>query len=232
MHLRHRSWEPWIRGAGGLFVMPVALLLAGCMTSSPAPSHVPGQPTATTEADAWQSLQQRPLHLPTLTLETPCPTTYGQEIQPAYGIGLGNGPVYAVFFGGIHSDNVYGVVEYGDAQTFGDGTSDWGGVKVLWVIKPPYRGPVLIRGGRLDGSSPMRFNGGLDQQDYLDFSDQGLLSELRLTGAIDYDSPWPGWTTYTRLQAPGCYAYQVDGLTFSYLITFKAIAEHSSPPKT
>ncbi len=209
----------------------IILVLTACSASTltPAPSNVPGHPTATTEANAWRSLQLRPLHLPTLAPGTPCPTSQGHQVHPAFGLVLGDGPVYAVFFGGIHSDNVHGVVEYADAQTFAGGTSDWGGVKVLWVIKPPYRGPVLIRGGRLDGSSPMRFNGGLDQppDDTL-----ALLSELRLTGAIDYDSPWPGWTTYTRLQAPGCYAYQADGLGFSYLIIFKAVAEHSPPPKT
>ncbi len=222
-------WYCWTRYAHGLLVTSAALLLAGCMTSSHVPSHIPGHPTATTEADAWKGLGQRPLHLPILAPGTPCPTTHGQEIQPAYGIGLGNGPVYAVFFGGIHSDNMHGVVAYGDAQSFAGGTSAWGGVKVLWAIQPPYRGPVLIRGGQLDGSSAMRFNGGLDQP-----SDDplALLSELRLTGAIDYDSPWPGWTTYTRLQAPGCYAYQADGLGFSYLIIFKAAAEHNLPPKT
>lgn len=210
----------------------IILVLTACSTSTltPAPPHVPGHPTATTEANAWRSLQQRPLHLPTLAPGTPCPTTHGQEIQPAYGIGLGNGPVYAVFFGGIHSDNVHGVVEYADAQTFAGGTSDWGGVKVLWVIKPPYRGPVLIRGERLDGSSPMRFNGGLDAEG-LDYLTQALFTELRLTGDIDYDWPWPSWGTYTRLQAPGCYAYQVDGLGFSYLIIFKAVAEHNPSPK-
>jgi len=230
MYLIHRTcwWYRWTRGAYGLLIMSAALLVAGCMTGPPVPSRVPGHPTATTEAEAWRSLQQRPLHLPTLAPGTPCPTSQGHQVHPAFGPVLGDGPVYAGFFGGSHSDYVHGVVGYADAQSFGDGTSDWGGVKVLWVIKPPYRGPVLIRGGQLDGSSPMRFNGGLDEP-----SDDplALLSELRLTGAIDYDKPWPGWTTYTRLQAPGCYAYQVDGLTFSYPIIFKAIAEHSPPPK-
>jgi hypothetical protein len=28
--------------------------------------------------------------------------------------------------------------------------------------------------------------------------------------------------TYTRLREPGCYAFQVDGLTFSYPVVFRA----------
>jgi len=224
-------WYRWTRYARGLLVMSAALLVAGCMTSSSAPSNVPGHPTATTEANAWRSLQLRPLHLPTLAPGTPCPASQGHQVHPAFGLVLGDGPVYAGFFGGIHSDNVHGVVEYADAQTFAGGTSDWGGVKVLWIIKPPYRGPVLIRGGQLDGSSPMRFNGGLDQQGPWDFSSHGLLTQLRLMGNPG-SVPWLNEGTYTLLQAPGCYAYQVDGLGFSYLIIFKAVAEHSLPPKT
>jgi hypothetical protein len=30
--------------------------------------------------------------------------------------------------------------------------------------------------------------------------------------------------SYTRLRAPGCYAYQIDGLTFSRVIVFRAVA--------
>jgi hypothetical protein len=33
----------------------------------------------------------------------------------------------------------------------------WGGQKVLWLGAPTYSGTVLIRGTRLDGDSPVRF---------------------------------------------------------------------------
>jgi len=38
--------------------------------------------------------------------------------------------------------------------------SEWGGQKVLWFVAPSYRGHVLIRGGRLDGTDPLAFDGG------------------------------------------------------------------------
>ena len=34
---------------------------------------------------------------------------------------------------------------------------------------------------------------------------------------------WRNWPSYTRVQTPGCYAYQVDGTNFSYVIVFRAV---------
>ena len=31
------------------------------------------------------------------------------------------------------------------------------------------------------------------------------------------------WITYTRVQAGGCYAYQVDGTSFSEVVVFRAV---------
>ena len=77
------------------------------------------------------------------------------------------------------------------------------------VRRARVRGPVLIRGRRLDGSDPVRFEHG----------DNPPAAELRI-GEEDLGR-WPVGTTtadgqryrrsYTRLRAPGCYAYQVDG---------------------
>jgi hypothetical protein len=30
-------------------------------------------------------------------------------------------------------------------------------------------------------------------------------------------------TTFTRLRAPGCYAWQIDGPTFSRVVVFRAV---------
>ena len=38
---------------------------------------------------------------------------------------------------------------------------------------------------------------------------------------------WPAMNTYTRVRASGCYAYQVDGIGFSYHIVFKAVGVES-----
>jgi len=44
------------------------------------------------------------------------------------------------------------------------------------------------------------------------------IRELRLLGG-------GGNPALTRVRAPGCYAYQVDGRTYSYSIVFEAQAE-------
>ncbi len=209
-----------------VYLAPVllALLLAGCTSSAPSPSGQ-AKATAVPTTISWDMLQQRPVHLLSLKPGPPCPTTHGSLVIPNFSDPLlGKGPVYADFFGGRSPTEAtaQGILYY--ASSFHDG-SQWGGQKVLWFINPAYRGPVLIRGGQLDGVHAVRFNGGPDHE-----GDPALLTELHLMGG-GAGRPWPNWGTYTRLQAPGCYAYQVDGLGFSYLIIFKAVAEHSAPPK-
>jgi hypothetical protein len=198
------------------------LLLVSCSQAVQAPG------SATPTVYSWQTLQQRPLHLPALKPGALCPTTYGHRIIPELGFLLGNGPVYADFFGSGPNGNELGVLHYADAQSFAGGRSHWGGEKVIFFINPTYRGPALIRGRQLDGPGMIRFNG---TDDPPLIPDQALLTELRLTADVGGD-PWPSGGSYTRLQAPGCYAYQVDGPAFSYAIIFKAIAVHISFPKT
>ncbi len=91
--------------------------------------------------------------------------------------------------------------------------SAWSGQKVLWVSLPSYRGPVLIRGRRLDGPHELRFGEGRIPD-----------RELRLTRTEASTQSRKGrqWPSYTRLRAPGCYGWQVDGTTFSTVIVFRA----------
>jgi hypothetical protein len=88
---------------------------------------------------------------------------------------------------------------------------------VLWFVLPSYRGPVLIRGGRLDGPGRVRFDRG----------DIPPLS-IHITGSTAQpDVPVPKGVrnrpSFTRLRGPGCYAYQVDGASFSRLVVFRAV---------
>jgi hypothetical protein len=74
---------------------------------------------------------------------------------------------------------------------------------------------VLVRGRQADGSNEVRFGRG-------DVPNTELL--FRAPGNAQADPP-NGWTyeiDYTRLRAPGCYAYQIDGETFSDVVIFRA----------
>jgi hypothetical protein len=184
-------------------VLVLAALMTGCMTGSSAP------PTPT-PVDVWKLLEQRPLRIPTLPAGKPCPVTQK--------------PMLFYFNSTSESVPVFArltAYPFADAQYFANGNphnDGWGGQKVLWLVQS-YFGPVLIRGHQIGGPHVLRFNGGIDQQYYTgDWAMAPLLSMMRLVGSADSNYP-NGWPSYTRAQVPGCYIYQVDGLTFSgYLI--------------
>lgn len=147
----------------------------------------------------------------------PCPVSGVGRIDFAkYGVanGIGPGPAYPIGFAQPGS-----VLEFSyppDPRSEFAGIV-WSGQKVLWLIAPSYRGPLLIRGRRLDAPGTLRF-------------DRGKVppAELRIPARSQGGYP-PGSKlvgqryrpSYTRLRAPGCYAYQIDGTTFSRVIVFR-----------
>ena len=92
--------------------------------------------------------------------------------------------------------------------------SGWGGNKTMWIVAAGYRGPVLVRGRRLDGPELVRFERGAPPPAELE-----LRTTLTSQGSAVRRIP-----SFTRVQAPGCYAYQIDGTTFSRTIVFEAQA--------
>src|SRR5262249_20093036 len=133
--------------------------------------------------------------------------TYG----PA--LGLEQGPVYAEGF------NLDATLDAANPSQFSGGASAWGGQKLLWVSTPANTGAAIVRGQRLDGSDALRFNGGLDPEDYHgDWAVAPMLPVLHLYWGDSGGSDG----SYARMQAPGCYGMQVDGLSFSYVIVFQA----------
>jgi hypothetical protein len=162
----------------------------------------------------WSFLR-RPFHLPEPTPGSPCPTSEqtgsldrfepGLTLPawgpgPAYPTGLGTGPTPALGYFFPVEPTVYG-------------TTDWGETKALWIIAPPNRGQMLIRGRQLDGPNELRFEDGVPG--FTAFKALHPVTELHIRS--DGDHP-----AVTRVRAPGCYAYQVDGLRFSYDTVFEA----------
>jgi hypothetical protein len=128
---------------------------------------------------------------------------------------LRRGPVYAALLGG--APRIAFLSTSNESRR-------WHRVRTIWLSRPSYDGQVLIRGGRLDRRGRVGFGSGVRPR-----------FELRLPAGS-----WPrgethpghrfpgrpdGWRASqipTRLRGPGCYAFQVDGEDFSYLLTFAA----------
>jgi len=102
------------------------------------------------------------------------------------------------------------------------GKSRWQAVRTIWVSRPSYGGPVLVRGGRLDRPGRLGFGRRHRPQWELrlpagDWPHRDLHPSGRgrpLAGG------WRASSVPTRIRAPGCYAFQVDGLGFSYVLAF------------
>jgi hypothetical protein len=123
----------------------------------------------------------------------PCPRRYG--------VALGGGPVYPVPFPGGVLRIAGGRVEHG-----------WIYAKVLWIAAPSYRGPILIRGRQVDGTSWLGFEGG-----------PAPLRDLQIPPLPKGEARrWRDVPTYTRFRNPGCHAYQVDGTSFTRVLVFAA----------
>jgi len=162
---------------------------------------------------SWRGLH-RPLHLPQVAGGSACPVSGLTRVDlGSEGVRLlpGAGPAYPNF-GAREPTTLRFIWPPLPSQTdfYGSG---WSGNKVLWWVAGTYHGPVLIRGRRLDGPELLRFDRGAPPP-----------AEMRFPPGAGY-GPWKGArdrASYTRVKAPGCYAYQIDGTTFSRVIVFEA----------
>jgi len=93
--------------------------------------------------------------------------------------------------------------------------AEYGLFKAMWAIDPRYVGPVLVRGRQLDGADILKFEKG--EPGFSDYTRTHPTTELHESGGYVHPS-------VTRVQTLGCYAYQVDGIGFSYSIVFRAVA--------
>jgi hypothetical protein len=183
------------------------------LTLAVAALALPCAGASATPADVWAKLH-RPLHLPALAPGAPCSVSeVDQRFKFAkYGVapGLGHGPAYPIGFAQPGSVLRYTYPPEPNQGWYG---SRWSGQKVLWFVGPAYHGPVLIRGKQLDGPELLRFEVG-----------DVPPTEMRIPVATSGGNLPGGWRdrpSYTRLRAPGCYAYQVDGTFFSYAVVFR-----------
>ena len=161
-----------------------------------------GEPTV---LDVWTTLH-RPLHIPDLPPGKKCPRTRGGRAAPSTGYTIGRGPVYAVLGFSDPPPDPRGVVHFRD----GHWRWGWDWLKTLWAFDPRYRGPVLIRGRGLDGVSPVHFFISPRRYDELRFPARKIRT-------------WSYQPSNSGFRRPGCYGYQIDGMSFSRVVIFKVV---------
>ena len=167
---------------------------------------------------AWRRLG-RPLRVPSIASGTACPVSNPDtriDFSHAYGVGrgIGPGPVYPVHYDPRGPDMSTVRVRFPAPPGYFAEGSEWNGWKHVWVIRATYQGPVLIRGRQLDGASDVRFGGQIVPP-----TEHRLPARPRsLAGVFRFER------TFSRVRTPGCYAYQIDGTMFSYLVVFEVRA--------
>jgi hypothetical protein len=155
----------------------------------------------------------RPLHLPSPAAGARCPVSHG-TLASKLGHGLarmpvaGDGPAYVMSVGGEPA----GSVSIDGARVDPQG---WRGQKAPWIADPRYRGPLLIRGARIDAQGPVRF--ARDTGEHLKAIYQRRGQGVQPNG-------WRVWGGTLLVRKPGCYGLQVDGLSFSNVIVIRVRA--------
>jgi hypothetical protein len=221
----------------------VALVLvgaAGCLGNEGGTNRI-GEPGGTTAAGEFERLESRPLDLPHVDLHGGSIREHGVSgrcVEEPDGIpvnaivlpwipgvaALGplgtheqRGPVYAALPEGAPR-----LVFLSLVPKLGD--SRWRLVRTLWISKPTYDGPVLVRGGRLDRAGVFGFGDDLPARAMLRLP-AGEWPRTRIGWREGGSARRAGWRVTeipTLVRAPGCYAFQVDGLGFSYVLAFGA----------
>lgn len=132
--------------------------------------------------------------------------TCSHDFGSAYA--LGAGPVYPVI--DIVSPNtLQSFVRYRPVS----GRTGFYTFKVLFIVRPTYRGPVLVRGRRLDSSQQIwfGFKGGPEQ-------------DLEIHASAGTTGSWRGWPSQSYVKSAGCHGYQIDGTNFSRVVVVQTKA--------
>jgi hypothetical protein len=150
----------------------------------------------------------RPLHFPAAT-DARCPATTGQYVStPDFGSwALGNGPVRIAV-------NNPGNLRHGTVHLATGAASGWLSLKTHFVSAPAYQGPFLVRTKRLDRRGAIRLGATPAQTRPLAVPAGPTPNGTDGRREIPY---------FTFVKAPGCYGWQIDGLTFSKIIVARVL---------
>jgi hypothetical protein len=160
--------------------------------------HCPNVPSGSVPATI-----RRPLHLPKVGSGA-CPVSKHAHYSAVGFAGsvVGRGPVRPLVAPAGYRPFAHRSILFTPSTITG-----WRSVKTLWFADPSYHGPILIRGRRLDGDGTLAFGGSTPR-----------VTDPQLPPASGNRS----YTGATWVTTPGCYAWQVDGTSFSTVIVFRA----------
>ena len=170
----------------------------------------------------------RPLALPTVALGELCPVSRPHSVTPRAAPVLGSGPVY--FAPGAYNpgDRSTMTAAYpAPHRSLAAGTG-WTIAKAPLLMRRTVRQPLVIRGRRLDGPESLGFSGHTGRRPFaaIQFPTVGYTIPLGSHKAHSLNV----WAT-----AAGCYAVQIDGMTFSSVVVFRIeflpLAYGSEPTK-
>ena len=149
----------------------------------------------------WDVLRRRPLTDIQVAAGEPCPVTTETGKVGSWP-GLGPGPAFPMGTSSVIT------VRFPPPEGWG---TEWSGTKRVWFMDTRYAMRALVRGRQLDGPNELRFVHG-----FPGFTAERISNPVREL-LVEGSAP-----SLTRVRAPGCYAYQVDGRKFSYLVVFEA----------
>ncbi|MGH3149268.1 MAG: hypothetical protein ACRDOB_00855 [Streptosporangiaceae bacterium] len=155
------------------------------------------------------AILDRPLHLPAVARGQACPVTPGQNARNGYvgGLQFGSGPVSMII--GNRGDPGHGTVVLGTTQLPG-----WYALENVWLSGSGYQGPFMVRGQRLDGPGLVGFGG----------SSPAMAAFVEPPGPdANTNGPYRTPPGSVWLQQPGCYGFQIDGLSFSETIVIDVL---------
>lgn len=231
-----------------IFALLVAVAVAAVFLvaddDSPRRGQSPTGEDAAAGADraAFDRLEARALRLPTLDADDRCPLANATALPgvPA-GAGLGpggptergvaklrKGPIYVAFPG------IPRILDFPAVEDGRPASGEWRSAAVLWVSRPSYDGPALVRGRQLDGPEQLGFGPGSRPRAQLRLPAGRWRQQrgpLRVWGRTAHARKgWRMAASTIRIRNWGeseirCYAYQVDGEQFSYTIAFGAIRQ-------
>lgn len=151
----------------------------------------------------------RPLHLPTVAPGAACPISPRQTIARSTS-GVGSGPIYPT-----HVDP-WSVPFPPPENSIAFGTG-WSVDKTPLMRKKTFKGPFVVRGRRIDGQGALGLSGPGGRRPFEALQFVAGRSAAEVAGLT-------GWPTMVWLSAPGCYALQIDGQTFSRVVVFRVEA--------